>query len=100
MAEDCSQNIDPLKLVREGTSQDDRVSAALDPASAPANARGVAENIAFALDYAKGLKHYDANNVKDGDWSGYFGTDPAVPLAIAAIEDVDAYKATVRSWFD
>lgn len=100
MAEDCSQNTDPLKLVREGTSQEDRVSAPLDPASAPVNARGVAENIAFALDYAKGLKHYDGNNVQNGDWSGYFGTDAAVPLAIAAIEDVDAYKATVRSWFD
>lgn len=100
MAEDCSQNIDPLKLVREGTSEADRGSAALDPASAPTNARGVAENIAFALDYAKGLKHYDANNVKDGDWRAYFGTDAAVPLAIAAIEDVGAYKDTVRSWFD
>lgn len=100
MAEDCSQNTDPLKLVREGTSQDDRVSSPLDPASAPVNARGVAENIAFALDYAKGLKHYDRNNVKDGEWSAWFGTDAAVPLAIAAIEDVDAYKTIVRSWFD
>lgn len=100
MPDDCSQNIDPLKLVREGTSQDDRVSAPLDPASAPVNARGVADNIAFALDYAKGLKHYDENNVNNGDWSDYFGTDAAVPLAIAAIEDVDAYKDTVRSWFD
>ena len=100
MAEDCSQNTDPLKLVREGTSQDDRVSAALDPASAPVNARGVAENIAFAQDYAKGLKHYDKDNLQNGDWTAYFGTDVAVPLAIAAIEDVDAYKTAVRSWFD
>jgi hypothetical protein len=100
MAEDCSQNIDPLKLVREGTSQDDRVSSALDPGSAPVNARGVADNIVFAQSYAKGLKHYGTNNLSDGNWGDYFGADAAVLLAIAAIEDVDAYKTMLRSWFD
>jgi hypothetical protein len=100
MTEDCSQNLDPLRLVREGTTQDDRVSAALDPASAPVNARGVADHIVFAQSYAKGLKHYDKNNLPDGDWGDYFGSDAAVPLATAAIEDIDAYKTTLRSWFD
>lgn len=100
MADDCSQNIDPLKLVREGTSQDSRVPAALDPASAPANARSVAHNVEFAQAYARFLKHYDATHPLPGDWSDYFGSDVAVPLAIAAIEDVDVYKTAVRSWFD
>jgi len=100
MAENCSQNINPLKLVREGASQDDRVSAALDPASAPVNARGVADNIVFAQSYAKGLKHYDRNNLPDGNWGDYFGTEATVPLATAAIEDIDAYKTALRSWFD
>lgn len=100
MADDCSQNTDPLKLVREGTSQDARVSAALDPASAPANALTVAHGIVFAQDYAQLLKRYDRSNTPAGDWQAYFGADVAVPLAIAAIADLEAYKTTVRSWFD
>src|SRR5262249_26164114 len=103
MADDCSQNTEPLKLVREGTSRDDRATAALDPATAPTNARGVAENIVFARNYAAGLKHYgSANTLTPGGrgWSDFFSKDAAVPLAVAAIEDIDSYKTAVRSWFD
>ena len=35
-AADCTQNTDPLKLVREGTSQGQRVLAALAPCLGPA----------------------------------------------------------------
>jgi hypothetical protein len=100
MTDDCTQNTDPLKLVREGTSQDGRVSAALDPASAPANARSVSHGIVFAQGYGQLLKYYDATNTAAGDWSTFFGSDVSVPLAVAAIEDVEAYKATTRAWFD
>ncbi|RQS65777.1 hypothetical protein DID96_25460 [Burkholderia sp. Bp8963] len=101
MADDCSQNTDPLKLVREGTSQDDRVSAALAPVSVPVDARTVADDIVFAQGYAHLLKRYDANNKDKGDdWAAFFGTDVAVPLAIASVEDVNAYKVRIRSWFD
>ena len=100
MATDCSQNTDPLTLVREGTQQDQRAPAALSPDAAPVDARTVAHDIVFAQSYAGALKHYGADNAVDGDWRAYFGTDAAVPLAIASIEDVDAYKARVREWFD
>ena len=42
---DCSQNTDPLKLVREGTSQDGRSAKALDQSYAPVNERTVAHNL-------------------------------------------------------
>src|SRR6185312_1243722 len=101
MTDDCSQNTDPLKLVREGTSRDDRATAALDPATAPVNARGVADNIVFARNYSAGLKHYGpTNTVTTGGWRDFFSRDAAVPLAVAAIEDIESYKAAVRSWFD
>jgi len=101
MADDCSQNTDPLKLVREGTSRDDRATAALDPATAPVNARGVADNIVFARNYAGGIKHYGpTNTVTTGGWRDFFSKDAAVPLAVAAIEDIESYKTSVRSWFD
>jgi hypothetical protein len=100
MANDCSHNDDPLKLVREGTSQDERAPAALSPDAAPVDARTVANDIVFAQAYAGLLSRYSAANALVGDWRDYFGSDMAVPLAVAAVEDVDAYKIQVREWFD
>lgn len=100
MVDDCSQNSDPLKLVREGTSQVDRDAAALDPAFAPVNARTVADGIVFAQGYSRLLRHYDANNAQAGNWEPSFGAGAAVPLAVAAIEDPAAYATAVRAWFD
>ena len=100
MANDCSHNDDPLKLVREGTSQDERAPAALSPDAAPVDARTVAHDIVFAQGYAGLLSRYSSANALVGDWRDYFGGDMAVPLAVAAIEDVDAYKTAVREWFD
>jgi Baseplate J-like protein len=100
MTDDCSQNFDSLKLVREGTSQDGRVLDALDPAYAPANGRSVPYSIVFARSYAQLLKYFDATDTAAGDWSAFFGGDVSVPLAVAAIEDVETYKTYMRSWFD
>src|SRR5215207_1856558 len=98
MSAGCSQNVDPLKLVREGTSQDGRVSNALDPAYAPVDGRSVPHHIVFAQSYAALLKYFDASNAAAGDWTAFFGRDVSVPLAVAANEDVEAYKANIQSW--
>lgn len=98
MAGDCSYNTDPLKLVREGTAQDERSPKALDPASAPVNERGVAHNMVFAQGYAGLLKYFDSAN-KESDWTLFFSSDVSVLLAVPAIEDVNAYKTHVQEWF-
>jgi hypothetical protein len=100
MAADCSQNTDPLKLVREGTGQDGRAPGALDPAYAPADERSVADRMVFAKSYAALLKYFDQNNAPAGDWAPFFSRDVSVLLAAAAIEDVDAYKTGAQAWFD
>jgi hypothetical protein len=100
MADDCPPDIDPAKLVREGTSQDGRQPAALDPAQAPVDGRSVAHKIVFAEGYARLLKYFDRNNTATGgDWTTFFANDVSVPLAVASIEDVEGYKAAIRSWF-
>lgn len=96
---DCSHNTDPLKLVREGTDQDERSPKALDPAYAPVNDRGVAQNTVFAQGYAALLQYFDSGNNKAGDWTPFFGSDVSVLLAVPAIEDVNAYKTRVQEWF-
>jgi hypothetical protein len=99
MSDNCSQNIDPLKLLREGTSQDARASDALNPGYAPVSARSVPHGIVFAQRYAELLKYFDVNNTTIGNWTAFFGGDMSVPLAVATIEDVEAYKANTQSWF-
>ena len=68
-----TENTDPLKLVREGTSQDGRLPEALDPAYAPVNERTVAHSMVFAQSYAALLKYFDEKNIATGDWAPFFG---------------------------
>jgi hypothetical protein len=101
MAEmDCTQNTDPLKLVREGTSQEQRTSRALDPAYAPVNERLPEHSIVFAQAYARYLRYYNSNNVASGDWQKFFSEDVSVQLATAAVQDVDQYKIRVKEYFN
>jgi tetratricopeptide (TPR) repeat protein len=96
----CNENTDPLKLVREGTSREHRLSPALDPASAPVNERTPAHAMVFAQAYAAFLKFYDGNNVPVDNWQRFFSEDVSVQLALASIQDVDYYKANIKSYFD
>ena len=91
-AADCTQNTDPLKLVREGTSQGQRVLAALAPASAPLNERTPAHSMVFAQAYAHYLRHDDGNGPPLGTWEKFFAQDVSVQLAVAAVQDVEQYR--------
>lgn len=91
-AADCTQNTDPLKLVREGTSQGQRVLAALAPASAPLNERTPAHSMVFAQAYARYLRHDDGNGPPLGTWEKFFAQDVSVQLAVAAVQDVEQYR--------
>ena len=72
---DCSQNTDPLKLVREGTSQDGRVlrTRSIRP-TAPVNARA-RRRTASCLRKAmpRLLKYFDANNYRHRRLGAFFG---------------------------
>ncbi len=99
-ANDCNQNKDRLILVREGTSQDQRLLSALDPAFAPVDEHGVAHRIVFAQAYSDLLNFFNLDDVASGSWKPFFGTDLSVQLAVAAIQDVDLYRSTVKGYFD
>jgi hypothetical protein len=98
--DDCSQNVDPLKLVREGTTQSARSPEALDPVYAPVNERGVAHNLVFARSYAALLRYFDATDTQAGDWTPFFTSDISALMAVPAVEDIDAYTSRTQEWFD
>lgn len=96
---DCNHNTDPQKLVREGTSQEQRLFQALDPAYAPVNEQTPAHSMVFAQAYAAYLRFFDAGDVPIDDWRRFFEQDVSVQLAIAAIQEVDLYKTRVLEYF-
>ena len=98
--DDCKQNTDPFKLVREGWSQPQRHALALDPGHAPVDQRTPAHRMVFARAYSAFLRYFNGANLPEGDWSPFFSSDASVQLAMAAIEDVDQYKAGIKASLD
>jgi hypothetical protein len=100
MAHDCDNQIDPLKLVREGTSQESRAPKALDPSYAPVNGKSVADGIVFAKDFASHLlfTNLDSKPTKE-NLSTLFANDMSVLLAVGAIEDINTTRVLIQSWF-
>jgi len=98
MSADCSFNSDPLRLAREGTSQEQRFSAALDPGYARGDERGPAHGMVFAQTYSAFLKFYNSINVLDGNWKAFFSGDISAQLAGAAVEDVTHYRQQVKEY--
>lgn len=96
----CQQNKDQNTLVREGTSQDQRVFPALNPAYAPVDERNIADRVVFAQSYAALLNYFDATLTPVGDWTPFFSKDVSAQLALIVIEDIEVYKTTLKSWFD
>ncbi|MRR57847.1 MAG: hypothetical protein EG824_06505 [Deltaproteobacteria bacterium] len=99
-SDDCTQNRDPLRLVREGTRQEERLAPALDPAKAPVDERTVAHRMVFARAYSGFLNYFNPGNVADGDWQPFFSNDLSVRLAVAAVQDVEFYRGTIKAYFD
>lgn len=97
---DCKQNTDASRLMHEGSSRDLRVPKALGPDHVPVNERGPEYGLVFAKAYSAYLNYYDPNNSVTGDWQSFFDKDVSVLLAVAAIQDVDAYRSAVKANFD
>lgn len=97
---DCRYNQDQLKLIREGTSQNERLPVALDPAYAPVDGRTTAHGMVFAQSFAALLRYFDATNTEAGDWTPFFSNDVSVQLAVVAVEDTDSYKVNIKSYLD
>ena len=99
-SDDCKQNTDPFKLLREGWSQPQRHAPALDPGHAPVDQRLPAHRMVFARAYSAFLRYFNGANVAEGDWQPFFSSDATVQLAMASIEDVGQYKLSIKASLD
>lgn len=83
----CNDN---NKLQREGTSELNRVLAALDVSFAQPDERDDADLLLFAKRYAGFLNFYNSGNTLDGDWEVLMKMDISVTLATLAKIDINA----------
>ena len=94
---DCSENTDPLKLVREGTHQVQRLEGAPDPARVPVDERRPEHAMVFASAYSAYLRYFDLDDVEQGTWQDFFASDVSAQLAVVAVEDVAVYRTTLKA---
>ena len=94
---DCSENLDPLKLVREGIHQVQRVEGAPDPARVPVDERRPEHAMVFASAYSAFLQYFDLDDAKQGTWQDFFASDVSAQLAVVAVEDVAVYRTTLKA---
>lgn len=109
LANQPKNNIDDLKLIREGSSQKQRLPKVLDSredAFPLSDEHDIANRIVFAQAYSKYLKFfdhlkpYDTSNNAKGNWQPFFSQDLSVFLSVAAVQDVDGYRSTIKEHFD
>lgn len=92
-----SDNCDLTKhpLMRDGTSQQQRLLKALLPSYVAVDERSMEDLISFAKKYAEEIKFYSSNNTVDGNWVDFFtqaidekneGTEPHYALFIAFLD--------------
>ncbi len=82
MSSDCNT---PNPLVRDGTSQQSRALAKLDPASTPVDDRSLLDLVRFVRDYSREITYYDAQNNASGSWEPFFSSN--VLATIVAIDE-------------
>ncbi len=84
------------RLQRGGTSQAQRRLAALDPASAPVDERGVEDFLAFALRFSQHVVHFDTVGRK-GTWEPFFACDASAIIAAIEKENPQPIRNAVRA---
>ncbi|MGB0838998.1 MAG: hypothetical protein ACPGXL_02600, partial [Chitinophagales bacterium] len=76
----------------KGTVQSERLLNALLPEYFKVDERKTSDLLAYAVEYAKLLKHYDDQDNETGDWSDFFTTDISVFLATIIAMDTHTMR--------
>ena len=98
--DECTEQLDPSAIVRDGTDQAARAASAPDPARAPVDERGTEHAIAFAGAYSRYVNYVDGGGNADGDWHDFFSSDISARLAVAAVDPVEVVRRRLDEWRD
>jgi hypothetical protein len=86
-------------LLRDGTSQAERLLKALDPTYVQVDERQIDDLLRFALKYAEKLNFYDETNQLNGNWYNFLAKDVSVLCANISGTSLDLLVKDFRSAF-
>jgi len=98
MNDSCNNIINPLKLKREGTNQEERALLSLDPATAPIDHQRDADLLVFSQKLAKQIKFFQFDNQAPAgsNWTPFFQNNVSFLLATISIEDIRQFQYKVQ----
>ncbi|MCP4254198.1 MAG: hypothetical protein GY775_12475 [Candidatus Scalindua sp.] len=103
MKEQISNNIDCCSqknpLVRNGTSQSERLIQALLPSYIKIDEKTIEDTVSFAHKYAKLIKYYDKDNQSRDNWQEFFQISSTVLLAIISVVPYKTVEENVNTLF-
>ena len=95
MSQECT-HINPLQ--RDGTSQRQRMLAALDPSFIQVDEREIHDWLLYARKYAELLRYYNVHNVPDGNWVLFIEKDISTLVAMVSDTDVSEFRIRFEAW--
>ncbi len=93
----CSENRNPLQ--RGGTSQQQRLPAALKSGYVHIDERDYAEWIVFVSEFAAYINYYSTADTVAGNWKPFFENDISAVLGTVAIQNIDDYRRGISERF-
>lgn len=86
-------------LVRDGSSQMQRLLKALKTDYVKIDERGVDDLLAFIYKYSEKIQFYDSNNKESGDWKDFIENDISTTVALIAQKDLTVIKLCIDKNF-
>src|SRR4051812_10716344 len=87
-------------LKSDGTNQDQRLLAALNPDFIKVDERGIKEILSFTYNLSKQINYFNSNNVVEDDWRSFFNffVDPPTDDVVLTSEDILAIISQRRDF--
>ncbi len=102
-SEDASPDAKPgvtfPELNRDGTSQAARLLKALKPDYVSVDERSIKDLLAFAREYGKELRYFNAENQEAGDWSAFISEDLDLDEVVLFMNDPEKLSPAKRASF-
>ena len=92
MTKDC-YILNPLQ--RDGTSQKQRLTKALDPSYVLVDERDLADLLLYARKFATLIRYYNRQNTSDGNWLAFIESDISTLVAVIKTYDVEEKRNQV-----
>ena len=90
----CCNTKNPL--LRNGTSQRERIAKALLPENTRIDSREVEDLITFAYEYSESIRYFNNEDNAAGNWQCFFDFDIGFFLAIITSENVEGWEREYR----